>query len=268
MTRTEIIKELVNRGYNASAVDVQKNGVMFDGITIKEEGANIAPTIYTEEIIARAEEDNLSLDVVVDELIETIKEHNGKDIDIENLLSRDSFEKNLKIAFFKYVRNDVLFQNTEFDGIKSVLIIYTDLDDGIGTIQVSENLLVRVGLSVDEAWEIAKKNTLNDVNVYSLNSLFNGLPGGDCPMYVFTNKHKMYGASAILDKEELKKLAGKFDVKKLIALPSSVHEMLVIPYDTDSGCKIDELSDMVRMINEAHVAEHEQLADKAFVIEI
>ena len=49
-------------------------------------------------------------------------------------------------------------------------------------------------------------------------------------------------------------------------LPSSIHECLIMPYD--ENCDMDKLTNMVDEINLDHVDESEQLADKAYIIEV
>ena len=50
----------------------------------------------------------------------------------------------------------------------------------------------------------------------------------DVPMYVLTNKEKIFGASVLLYSEKLQELAEKTG-KNLLILPSSVHEVLLMP---------------------------------------
>ena len=50
------------------------------------------------------------------------------------------------------------------------------------------------------------------------------------PMYVLTNQEKRFGASAMLYSEKIGRLAERFGCDLLI-LPSSVHEVLLIPDD-------------------------------------
>ncbi len=52
----------------------------------------------------------------------------------------------------------------------------------------------------------------------------------DLPMYVLTNKEKRFGATAMLYSERMKELAERFGCDPLI-LPSSVHEVLLLPDD-------------------------------------
>ena len=84
--------------------------------------------------------------------------------------------------------------------------------------------------------------------------------------YIVTNTINFRGASAILDGEALKKLSKKLDVSKFIVLPSSIHEMIVIP--DDGKCAIEELSKMVQEVNQTQIEPEERLTDQAYVIEV
>ena len=72
MNRREIVEELIEKGYQAEVHDVIKNGVTFEGIMIRGEGA-VAPIIYTNEVIKVAEANGASLSEVVDEVIREYK---------------------------------------------------------------------------------------------------------------------------------------------------------------------------------------------------
>lgn len=76
-------------------------------------------------------------------------------------------------------------------------------------------------------------------------------------MYVLSNKERIYGAASILYSEKIKYLAGKLD-KNLIILPSSVHEVLLVP---DNGhMEKDFLHNMVKEVNDTHVEPEEILS--------
>lgn len=80
-------------------------------------------------------------------------------------------------------------------------------------------------------------------------------------MYAVTNEGRRFGAAAILDGDFLEscslQIKGSFYL-----LPSSVHEMMAVPYDgrTNPG----ELQLMVREINQALVAAEEQLGNTIY----
>ena len=88
MTREMIITELKNRGYNAEAQTNIKNGVAFEGIRIMA-NSNVAPVIYTDDILRRAEEENKNLDEVVSAIIGIYEANCSIDFDINELFDRD-----------------------------------------------------------------------------------------------------------------------------------------------------------------------------------
>ena len=51
---------------------------------------------------------------------------------------------------------------------------------------------------------------------------------------------------------------------KIVVLPSSVHEMLLVPYTEEID--LDTFSDMVGQVNSSEVDPTERLVDRAFII--
>ena len=88
MNRREIVEELIEKGYQAEAHDVIKNGVTFEGIMIRGEGA-VAPIIYTNEVIKVAEANGASLSEVVDEVIREYKEHKKIQFNIDQFSNKN-----------------------------------------------------------------------------------------------------------------------------------------------------------------------------------
>jgi hypothetical protein len=53
------------------------------------------------------------------------------------------------------------------------------------------------------------------------------------PIYILSNQKQMYGAAALLYSEQIKQLADSLQ-SDLIILPSSVHELLLLPDDGEN----------------------------------
>lgn len=81
------------------------------------------------------------------------------------------------------------------------------------------------------------------------------------PMYVLSNKQKLYGAVCMLYPDLLKNFAAKIGQDCYI-LPSSVHEVILVPANASSGG--EELREIVTDINRTQVAEEEVLADSVY----
>lgn len=74
-------------------------------------------------------------------------------------------------------------------------------------------------------------------------------------MFVLSNKRKINGASIILYNEQLAQLSEKLN-DDLLIMPSSIHEVLVVPA---SSMNATDLKQMVREVNDTEVSEQEIL---------
>ena len=76
-------------------------------------------------------------------------------------------------------------------------------------------------------------------------------------LYVLTNRNKIFGASAMLYSEKMKLLADRLRADLLI-LPSSVHEVLLLPDDRNR--EYDFYRQMVKEVNTTQVDPEEILS--------
>ena len=79
------------------------------------------------------------------------------------------------------------------------------------------------------------------------------------PLLGGSNATKTYGAIVAITETDM--LDSKFP-KGYYLIPSSVHEMLVMP--ADIGISIDDMNEMVRGVNEAEVKPEEVLSDHVY----
>ena len=75
-------------------------------------------------------------------------------------------------------------------------------------------------------------------------------------MYVLTNKDSNYGASQILLHENLDEIAERLGESRMYVIPSSVHEVIVIPV---TGECID-IANMIREVNDTVVSREDILS--------
>lgn len=84
---------------------------------------------------------------------------------------------------------------------------------------------------------------------------------GNPPMFVLTNRFRLYGASTLLYPGLLKKIKEKLQDDFFI-LPSSIHELIILPYSLELEEKF--LLDMVKEVNDTEVSEEDFLAEAVF----
>ena len=255
MTRSEIITKLTNRGYHAEAHDVIKNGVKMEGVRIVTEGKNVSPVIYVEQF---AYSEN-----PIDEIIATYENSKGFDFDTDILMNRDYVLSHLFIGLQREgCENIVKKLIRELKGIEKYLYIRIDHEM---TAKLTPWLLQNADISEKEAWKIAENNTFEVTEIRSMGEMF-GNSEMDSPFFVMTTKEKNRGASAILNKKQLKEFCISQDVNAIFMLPSSIHEVLIIPYSPLFN--LDDLTEMVKEVNATQVKAYEQLADRAYKLTI
>lgn len=160
----------------------------------------------------------------------------------------------------------------DLDGIEQYLILQGEKDGVCYSVKVVPVLLSNAGISEADAWDKALDNLSADTQITSLGKVLSDMTGipydgsmeSDVKFHVITNSRKYKGASAIMNRKALRSFTQNYNTNMLFVLPSSIHEMMIAPYD--SSLNLDELSAMVKEINETQVAPKERLTDRAYII--
>lgn len=275
LTREQIINELASRGYDATASDVIKNGVVLSGITIRNE-TNIAPTIYIDQMIEHFD----NIDDIVENIINIYSSNKSIDIDIAQLTDPVWILKHLYIALQKASDEPLIKKTCDFDGIEQYLYIRGNLSPNDGwSVKLNAGIMETANITLDDAWNAAARNTFssNETLIQSMASLMSemmGFPENDefdeqvPPIYVITNQSKTKGSSAVLDVESIKNYFASLEREyhKFVVIPSSIHEVLLVPVD-DETYDIDTFNAMVQEVNQ-QVDATEQLGSYCYILSI
>lgn len=140
-----------------------------------------------------------------------------------------------------------------------------ELNDAIYSAKISKNILKNVDVDESEAWETAENNVRKETEIIQLSGF--PMSAEECEMFVISNKSRFRGASAVLNKKVMKAFANLVNTKKIMILPSSIHEMILIPCH-DCEYDIESCSEIVKLVNENEVELTEQLTDRAYIIEV
>lgn len=139
------------------------------------------------------------------------------------------------------------------------------------TMRIMNSYLDLWNTTKEEIHKIAMENTLQRENITltPMKEMIEDLQGKpvedldnieDAPMYVLTNKSFINGAIAILDSNIQKKMADLLGGDYYI-IPSSIHEVIVIPYDF---METEELNGIIKDINNEFVVPNDRLSNHAF----
>ena len=85
---------------------------------------------------------------------------------------------------------------------------------------------------------------------------------GHSPLYVMTKESGVFGAVCITESESLHRAAEVMG-ERFFIIPSSVHELLLLPVDDIDDS--EELNRLVRHVNDTEVASHEVLTDHVYM---
>lgn len=266
ITREEIIKALQKKGFTAEAADIEKNNVICHGIQFKKD--RIAPVIYTDSIITEAEKNGTPLKNIVNSIISIYEAHSSPAIDFEEIMTRSYIMDHVRIGLQRKTGEEIIKRGCPLDeAIEEYLYITLDMGEEVGTIKIKAGMLEAAEIGELEAWIEAENNTFSDTTVKNISiamQAFGTPTAGDSDIYIVSNKDRRRGAAAVLNRKALQEIGDRHHTERLIVIPSSIHECLVLP--EVETMDISALTDMVISINSSAVDPVEQLADKAYII--
>lgn len=280
ITRENIIEKLEQKypQYKFIPTTVVKNGnIELDAICVRNDSP-IAPSIYTQEIISECEDD---LDKAISIVSNIIEQNMNPSIDLEKITSKDYVLEHIKIGVQKASDEDLVkLSVTDFEDMEQYLY-YGDSNapDSSFSIKLRPDLAERIGLDLDETWAIARSHTFEDCTVRSMASVMRSMMGdafddefddemfnlAPLPMYIISNKSQIKGSASILNRELLENFAKEHNCNKLIVLPSSIHECILITCN-DDDYDLDNFKEMVAEINATQVKPEEVLTNNAYVL--
>ena len=260
---------------------MKNNGTELDGITIMEKDKNIAPTIYINSFYDRYRE-GVSLKAVVSEIIRIYNQNkNSININADYFENYENVRKTIVYKLVNYQKNKKLLEDVPYKRVLDLAVVFYCLIEqrkGVSATALIHNEHLRIwNVTEDEIYNDALKNTpvlLAGSNV-PMSKILSEIAGtapvdndekvceytGEDILYVLTNSSRVNGAACILYDNLLKKFAN--DVHSdLYILPSSVHEVIIVP--KKNAFDKSELADMVREVNEQGVSQDEILSDNVY----
>lgn len=262
---------------------LKNNGVMRYGLLLHSGGNNLAPTIYIEPLF-EAYEAGAGMEDIVGNIMEVYGNIPCEEVDM-SFLQEFSMVKDM--LCMKLVNSEA---NLEFlsevpyrEFLDMAVVYYVDYCNpviGAGTIQVYNSHMEMWGVTEQDLWEVANINTperkpgmiesLGDILAEMFAEQVNGdsewcsgcMEKNPLPMLIITNTERLYGAAVVLYRSVLKQAADKAG-SDLFVLPSSLHEVIVVP--TIEGGEAAELKEMVMEANRKQLQPEEVLSDNVYI---
>ncbi len=274
-----ILNYLPQEDYKGATVEristVKNNGEKLNGIFVRKAGSDIAPTMYMEEYYNEYR-DGKPLEDVLKAVAENYAAVDRMPPDVERAkvtdweVAKDHIFPRLVGTEHngEYLKDKVYLPASDLAEMFQIRAL--TLPDGtFGFIPVTENIQRMLGVSTDEIAEAALTNmrVQEPASLRSLNEVMERILGMPVPepaagLYVLTNQSGVNGASVILDPAVAR--AAKETIGDYYILPSSVHEVLLIP---KGDLEIENLEEMVMEVNETTVDLQEQLSDHVYEVD-
>ncbi|MCM1123217.1 MAG: DUF5688 family protein [Eubacterium sp.] len=265
----EILKEKMGEDYEIKITKVTKNNdIQLTGVIMMREMDKVSPTIYLEEPYRQYCE-GTDIQEIADRIV-ALYEAQMKDINFDMSFFSE-FEYVKDRIFHKVVnhgQNRKLLEDVPYlMWCDLAVVFYYSVEEtkfGRASVLIHNNHLDMWKQTTDTLYQTAQYNMEREMPelLVPMQDLINEMTGirleeKDVRMYVLTNKEKMYGASAMLYSAEMSKLADRLDADLLI-LPSSVHEVLLLPDEKDQN--YDFYRQMVAEVNTTQVEPEEILS--------
>lgn len=272
-TVQEIIGNLIAPGQKVTVQTIDKNnGTTYQGLVIIDPVLNISPTIYLEPFYHKYR-NGTEVSDICNEIMQIYHTFTPTENFDETIFT--DYEKakhRIVMKLVNYEKNKELLQKIPHIPYLDLAIVFvcsaSDFEKEYATILIHNNHMEHWEIDLSTLYRIAKENTPK-LLPYHLENMKDYLvrycdwkPFDDhIPMYLLTNHLKIHGASVILYEGLLEQISRELD-SSLVVIPSSVHEVLIIP--VSSKKELAHYTYMIMEVNATQIARDEVLSNHAY----
>lgn len=268
---SECVKEMLPEAMLVEKQEILKNnGVVAIGLSIRKSGALAAPIIYLEDYYTKYRWGETVENLAI-HLIDRSKCAPPATMwEYENILDFTKIKDQVVYKLVNAKRNEKLLKEVPNLPMLDFAIIFYVL------IPVNEtencSILIRNAhmnywkLPISLLYQCAKDNTkklcpyiLRPLTDYVEDYVDGFMP--ESSLIILSNELGINGASALLYPEMPKKIF-EYVGRNYYLLPSSIHEFLIVP--DDRNIFPENLKEIVKDVNENHIAEEELLSDSIY----
>lgn len=269
---------------------VKNNDCILDVLMIRTEESNISPNIslnpYFEQV-----KDGAEFDSVLSMIAAAYEEHYvDHDIDASAVTDYERIKGKIVCKLINGEANEHFLKDKPHTQMEDLAVVYQILmnqnEKETAVITIPDYLLKIYGVTTEELHQqaLANMEALQPFSFMSMSEIMlevyaaelaqeqgmdmeqakemaaQMIPDAPDAMYVLTNNTKINGASEILRDDVRQEIADK--IGDFFVLPSSIHEILIIP--KNAGMDQKELEQMVQEVNRTQVLPEERLSDHVY----
>ena len=288
----ENIREYLPEKYDQADISVHENQKLngsYMGLFVHMPDQVVTPTVNLNQMYESYQAGEATMDELLGKAAKMVQ-IDPIEIDLDHLKDYDQAKDHLFIRVSAVEANKELLENVPHKTYEDLAVTYhiaTNIgEDGIASTTINQQILESYGVSQEQlhADALANSEKLFPAKVESLGAVMRRMMSTDMlatgmsqedvdmmmdgmglddsnPMTVVSNDRSMNGAAVLFYPGQMDHVAEKMEGDYFI-LPSSVHEMLVIP-DTGEFAH-EELKGMVTEINATQVEPQDRLTDEVY----
>ena len=278
----EILEAKTGKEFDVEPRTVEKMNETYEALTVKPTDGEIGVNLNITNLYTNLESGD-SYDAIVTGAANVAENAlvNSPAFDIESFKDYDKMKDCLAIEVVSAERNRGMLETVPHKEMEDMAVVYRFIvgdnsPAGVGSILVTNQMLDNYGVSADQLHQDAIKNApeirplviegmaevlAKQMGVEDLEALGFNIPPEQEQMFVASVEGNIHGAGVLAYQDFMDQAAERAGGSFFI-LPSSIHEVLIIP---DNG-KFDtaSLEQMVREVNATTVDLADQLTDNVY----
>lgn len=250
----------------------KNNGVSATGLFIRENGQDVSPILYLDDYYTHYQNGELLENIIRNIRADYDEKVQMAAVKIPNLQEFENIRGRVIYLLVNYEKNKEILEDCPHIRLYDLAVTFrwvARIDDvGVSTSLITNKQVKEWGVSVNDLVLAARQNTprLFPAQIIDMEEMLAGMVSfilypSAIPMYILTNEQELNGASALLYGDILKDFANKKGADMYI-LPSSIHEVIMIPADRIDDPK--KLSSMVHEANTTVVSTGDVLSDSVY----
>ncbi|WP_026518431.1 DUF5688 family protein [Butyrivibrio sp. MC2021] len=275
------LEEKTDSQYSVELHTQEKMNETYDALTIKPEDSEIGVSLNTDSLY-KAYSDGMDYDRIVSETVGRAESAlaNRPDFNIDAFKDYDKMKETLAMEVVSAERNADLLETVPHKNMEDMAVVYrfvvsSDVGE-TGSVLVTNKMLDQYGITPEQLHADAMKNApevrpmeikgmgevlAEQMGIENAEMLGFAIPPEQDQMLVASVKGNVHGAGVLAYEDFMDKASDRVGGSFFI-LPSSIHEILIIP---DNGqFDLKSLENMVREVNATTVDPVDKLTDNVY----
>lgn len=279
--QNQILQEAKDRmwGVQVEIRPVEKlQGESYTGLSIQPNDSPMEATLNLDTVYNQMVDQGKSFQEVADDLITHVADIivDMPKIDVNDITNYDQMKNTLVVQVIPTDRNAEMLADIPHKNIEDMSLVYRmqidQNENGTSSVLITNAMLENYGVTVDQLHQDAMDAAVinNPATFRSMQEVLSdlmGMPADLMPpmdgpqMYVASVENSLNGAGVIAYPDFMNQVAEQVG-GDFFVLPSSVHEVLVVP--DDGSIDRHDLESMVREVNASEVLPKDQLSDNVY----